>query len=215
MSTTTGALYIVSSPSGGGKTTLLRQVMEELRRDGRDVYFSVSHTTRPPRAGERDGADYHFVERAAFEAMVERKEFLEYAFVHGNYYGTARSEVEARLARGCDVFLDIDVQGASQVRRSMEQAVRIFIMPPSFAELERRLRERRQDSPDTIALRLRNALKEMREFENFDYVIINDRLETAVEALRTVVAAARMHPFLIRERVAAILGDFERTFEEG
>jgi len=215
VSTTTGALYIVSSPSGGGKTTLLRQVMEELRRDGRDVYFSVSHTTRPPRAGERDGADYHFVERAAFEAMVERKEFLEYAFVHGNYYGTARSEVEARLARGCDVFLDIDVQGASQVRRSMEQAVRIFIMPPSFAELERRLRERRQDSPDTIALRLRNALKEMREFENFDYVIINDRLETAVEALRTVVAAARMHPFLIRERVAAILGDFERTFEEG
>lgn len=214
MSTTTGALYIVSSPSGGGKTTLLRQVMEQLRQEGREVFFSVSHTTRPPRGGERDGIDYHFIDRSTFEAMVERREFLEYAFVHGNYYGTARSEVEARLSRGCDVFLDIDVQGAAQVRRSMEEAVRIFIMPPSFAELERRLRERRQDSPDTIVLRLRNALKEMREYENFDYVIINDRLETAVESLRTVVAAARTHPFLIRERVAAILDDFERTFEE-
>jgi guanylate kinase len=188
--------------------------MEELRRDGREVHFSVSHTTRPPREGEREGIDYHFIERTTFEGMVERREFLEYAFVHGNYYGTARSEVEERLARGRDVFLDIDVQGAAQVRRSMEEAVRIFIMPPSFAELERRLRERRQDSPDTIALRLRNALKEMREYENFDYVIINDRLDTAVETLRTVVAAARMHPFLIRERVTAILDDFERTFEE-
>jgi guanylate kinase len=214
VTTTHGALFVVSSPSGGGKTTLIRAVMQGLRDEGRRVHFSVSHTTRAARPGERDGVDYHFVDRTTFESMVGRNEFLEYALVHGNLYGTSRAEVEGRLGHGCDVFLDIDVQGAAQVRRSMHEAVRVFIFPPSYAELRRRLEARRQDAPDTIALRLHNALKEMREVVEFDYVIINDRLDDAVSALYTVVAAARLRPFLAREQVDAILAEFERAFEE-
>jgi guanylate kinase len=209
-----GALYIVSSPSGGGKTTLIRRVMDELASEGREVYFSISHTTRVPRPGEHDGIDYYFVDRPTFESMVTRNEFLEYAWVHGNFYGTSRAEVEIRLARGCDVFLDIDVQGARQVHGSVGDAVKVFIMPPSYAELRRRLEARRQDDPEAIGLRLRNALKEMREYEDFDYVIINDRLDEAVRALRTVVVAAGFHPPLIRGKVAAIIEDFERVSEE-
>jgi guanylate kinase len=209
-----GALYIVSSPSGGGKTTLIRSVMVRLAAEGREAYFSISHTTRAARPGERDGTDYYFVDRPTFESMVTRNEFLEYAWVHGNFYGTSRVEVEGRLARGCDVFLDIDVQGARQVHGSVGDAVKVFIMPPSFAELRRRLDARRQDEPAAIALRLRNALKEMRDYEDFDYVIINDRLDEAVCTLHTVVVAARFRPHLIRARVAAIVEDFERNSEE-
>ena len=214
MSESAGELFIVSSPSGGGKTTLIRRVMEQLREQGRHAYFSVSHTTRQPRPGELDGRDYHFIDRSHFQAMIEHHEFLEYAEVHGNLYGTARAEVEDKLARGWDVFLDIDVQGARQVRASVPQAVKVFVFPPSYVELSRRLLDRRQDDEATIALRIRNAKKEMREYAEFDYVIINDCLEEATAALACVVAAARLRPVRLRADVEKILGDFEGASKE-
>ncbi len=208
-----GELFIVASPSGGGKTTLIRRVMQQLAAEGREAHFSVSHTTRAPRACERDGVDYHFVDRTAFQAMAARGEFLEFAEVHGNMYGTSRAEVEGRLERGCDVFLDIDVQGARQVRASVPDAVKVFIFPPSRGELERRLVARHQDSEATIALRIRNAVPEMREYAEFDYVIINNRLEDATRALASIVMAARMRPFRMRAEVQGILESFERAAE--
>jgi guanylate kinase len=214
LGTSKGELFIVASPSGGGKTTLIRRVMEQLAAQGREAHFSVSHTTRAPRACERDGVDYHFVDRASFQAMAGRGEFLEFAEVHGNLYGTSRAEVEKRLERGCDVFLDIDVQGARQVRASVPDAVKVFIFPPSRDELHRRLVERRQDSDATIALRIRNAVQEMREYAEFDYVIINDRLEDATRALASIVMAARLRPFRMRTEVLGILEGFERAVEK-
>jgi guanylate kinase len=208
-----GELFIVASPSGGGKTTLIRRVMAELAAQGREAHFSVSHTTRAPRPTERDGVDYHFVDRAAFQRMVAAGDFLEFAEVHGNMYGTSRAEVEGRLERGCDVFLDIDVQGARQVRASVPDAVKVFVFPPSYAELRRRLVSRRQDDEVAIALRLKNAVQEMREYAEFDFVIINDRLEEATRALGSVVAAARMRPFRMRAGVQAILEEFEHAVE--
>ncbi len=193
---------------------MIRRVMAGLEREGQQVHFSVSHTTRAPRPAERDGIDYHFVERAAFAAMIERRQFLEFAEVHGNLYGTSRAEVEPRLAAGYAIFLDIDVQGARQVRASIPDAVKIFVFPPSRDELLRRLRERRQDDEPTIALRMRNALKEMREYGDFDYVIINDRLEAATQALASVVAAGRLRPGRLRGAVEAIIAGFERALKE-
>ncbi|MEW6336647.1 MAG: guanylate kinase [Acidobacteriota bacterium] len=210
MTTSRGELFIVASPSGGGKTTLIRRVMAELERQGRQVHFSVSHTTRAPRGAERDGVDYHFVDRPTFQAMVARREFLEFAEVHGNLYGTSRAEVEGRLERGVDVFLDIDVQGARQVRASVPDAVKVFVFPPSQDELRRRLIARRQDGEDVIALRIRNALKEMREYAEFDCVIINDRLDEATHALLSLVTVARLRPLRMRPRVEPIIADFER-----
>ena len=209
-----GELVIVASPSGGGKTTLIHRVMAEMLAHGREVHFSVSHTTRSPRTGERDGVDYHFVDRTAFERMIDAREFLEYAEVHNNLYGTSRGEVEGRLERGCDVFLDIDVQGARQVRASIPDAVKVFLFPPSFGELRRRLVARRQDDEATIALRIKNAVKEMREYAEFDYVIINDRLDEATRALGSVVATARMRPLRMRSEAQAIVEEFERAVKE-
>ena len=214
MSGIPGALFIVASPSGGGKTTMIRRVMAELERAGQKVHFSVSHTTRAPRGAERAGTDYHFIDRATFDAMVERREFLEFAEVHGNLYGTSRSEVEPRLAAGYAIFLDIDVQGARQVRSSIPDAVKVFVFPPSREELVRRLRARRQDDETAIALRMANSLKEMREYAEFDYVIINESLEAATQALASVVAAARLRPGRMRGAVETIIAGFERALKE-
>ncbi|MDP3695533.1 MAG: guanylate kinase, partial [Desulfocapsaceae bacterium] len=178
---TTGKLFILSAPSGAGKTTLLKKVMADLP----GLAFSVSHTTRLPRAGEVDGVDYHFVSRAQFEAMRDQGVFLEWAEVHGNLYGTSRPAVLAQLATGLDVILDIDVQGAAILRNSaVIPAASLFISPPSLSELERRLRGRETDSEETILLRLKNARKEMQAAVDYEYLIINDCLEQAIDTLR-------------------------------
>jgi guanylate kinase len=185
---TLGNLYIVAAPSGAGKTSLVAAL---LKADPA-VRLSVSFTTRTPRTGEVDGRDYHFVSVLDFEAMRSRGEFLESAEVHGNLYGTSHSWVAERLAAGEDILLEIDWQGAQQVRRSMPAAIGIFVLPPSMASLEHRLRGRASDSAEVIARRLAAAREEIAHVAEFDYVIINDRFDEAVRDLVGIVRAERL-----------------------
>jgi guanylate kinase len=181
-------LFVLSAPSGGGKSTILKKVMANLP----GLVFSVSHTTRSPRPGEKDGQDYHFVSREAFLAIQQRQPsgFLEWAEVHGNLYGTSREEVEHHLGAGKDVVLDIDVQGAMQVMEAVDP-VTVFITPPSLAELERRLRGRGTENEENLVLRLENAKKELLYRERYDYLVVNDRLPDAIESLRAIIIAER------------------------
>lgn len=183
-----GTLFIVAAPSGAGKTTLVREL---LARD-QQVRLSVSYTTRAPRTGELDGRDYHFIDVAEFIAMRKRGDFLESAEVHGNFYGTSRLWLEQEMAADRDVLLEIDWQGAQQVRRFFPQAVGIFILPPSLDELQRRLRGRGTDDDETIARRHLAALTEMRHVAEFEYVIINNELEEALSDLLAAVHASRL-----------------------
>jgi guanylate kinase len=185
-----GNLFIVSSPSGGGKTTLIRRLIAD--PPGAPLHFSVSHTTRPMRAGEKDGREYHFVTDEAFRKMVSRRAFLEHNVVHGRRYGTSRAEVLPHLSRGEDVVLDIDVQGARDIRKAYPRAVSIFIVLPNLAELERRLRLRGLDSQEEIRRRLRAARVEIRKARQFQYVIVNDDLERATLELQSIVRATRV-----------------------
>lgn len=183
-----GQLFIISAPSGAGKTTILKRVMTALP----GLAFSISHTTRAPRTGEVNGRDYHFIDRPTFELLRTAGDFLECAEVHTNLYGTSRSAVAEQLAAGIDVILDIDVQGARQVRAIPESAaISLFILPPSLAELEKRLSGRGTDSTEVIRLRLENALREIAASGNYDHRIINDKLDEAVEMVKSVILAAR------------------------
>jgi len=185
---TTGKMFILSAPSGTGKTTLLKKLMAGVS----NLAFSVSHTTRLPRSGEEDGVDYHFVDRCQFAEMREQGAFLEWAEVHGNFYGTSRQAVLAQLSMGIDVVLDIDVQGAAIICACTTiPAVSLFITPPSLRELERRLRGRGTDGEETILLRLENAMIEMRAWATYDYLVVNDDLEQAVDTVRAIVIAER------------------------
>ncbi len=179
-----GDLFVISAPSGAGKTSLVKALVQGLPR----LAFSVSHTTRAPRPGERDGSDYHFVDPVAFEALVAQGAFLEHARVFDHSYGTTRQAADRLLSQGRDVILEIDWQGAAQVRRAVD-CVSIFILPPSRAELQRRLRARRQDEEAVIARRLRDAVADMRHCEEFDYLVINDDFDTALAELRAIVVA--------------------------
>ncbi|MEO8157804.1 MAG: guanylate kinase [Betaproteobacteria bacterium] len=183
-----GTVFIVCAPSGAGKTSL---VAELLRRD-RGVRLSVSHTTRAPRPGEIDGRDYHFVSRPAFEAMIGRGDFLESAEVHGNLYGTSQAWIDEQTAGDVDIVLEIDWQGAQQVRRLIAQSIGIFILPPSPDTLRRRLTDRGQDSAAVIERRLEAARGEIAHLAEFDYVMINNNFDEAVEDLVSIVRAARL-----------------------
>jgi guanylate kinase len=187
---TRGDLFIVSSPSGGGKTTLIRGLIAD--PPGAPLHFSVSHTTRRKRAGERNGREYHFVTDEVFRKMAARRAFLEHNVVHGRRYGTSRAEVLPLLARGQDVVLDIDVQGARDIRKAYPKAVSIFIVLPTPEELERRLRLRGLDSEEEIRRRLRRAGQEIREAKRFQYVIVNDDLKRATLELQSIVRATRI-----------------------
>lgn len=183
-----GNLFIVSAPSGAGKTTLVKMLLE---RDA-GIKLSVSYTTRAPRPGEVNGREYHFVDAPAFLAMRERGEFLESAEVHGNYYGTSRVWIEQEMSAGRDILLEIDWQGAQQVRTLFPGCIGIFVLPPSVEELQRRLTGRGQDSADIIARRVAAALSEMRHVGEFEYVIINNKLPEAIEDLQTIVRSVRL-----------------------
>lgn len=200
-----GRLFVISAPSGAGKTTLVKALL------GTDpaLQFSVSYTTRTPRAGEQDGREYFFVDRPRFEAMIAGGELLEHAEVFGNFYGTGRAQIEAHLAAGRNVLLDIDWQGARQVRSRMADCVLIFIMPPSLAELERRLRGRATDSEAVIRRRLSEARGDMGHWQEFDYVVINDEVPAALVALRAIVGgggeAHRAHDPVLARRLSGLL----------
>ena len=182
-----GTLYIVAAPSGAGKTSLTRALLESEP----DMLLSVSYTSRAPRPNERDGVHYHFVSRAEFEAMIARGEFFEHAVVHGDLKGTSRKVVEQTLAKGRDVLLEIDWQGARQVRAQLPGTVSIFILPPSRVELERRLRTRASDDEQTIRRRLADSQRDMLHAAEFDYVVVNDQFDSALAEMRAIVNAHR------------------------
>jgi guanylate kinase len=201
MTQATGTLYIISAPSGAGKTSLVKAMLGEL--EGASV--SVSHTTRAMRPGEKNGVDYHFVEKTEFEAMVARGDFLEHAQVFDNYYGTSKASVRVQLAAGQDVILEIDWQGARQVRDWQPQAVSIFVLPPSREALEERLRGRGTDSDAIIQRRMRDAVSEMSHFPEYDYLVINDRFEAALLELKAILLAQRQRLALQQARHPALL----------
>lgn len=180
-----GILFVISAPSGAGKTSLCREVIDIFPR----LSHSVSYTTRPMRAGEREGVDYHFVTRPVFDRMVAEGAFAEWAEVHGNCYGTSLATLQRALDAGTDILLDIDYQGAAQLKLSFRQGVFIYVLPPSLAELERRLRGRNTDAPEVIVLRMTNAQREIREASWYDYLVVNDDFSLALEQLKAIMVA--------------------------
>ena len=199
-----GTLIVVSAPSGGGKSTLVQQVLSK----DPQLCFSVSYTTREPRGGERQGVEYHFVSVKEFNGMRDRGEFLEYAEVHGYFYGTSRKETEEILAAGYDALLDIDVQGAAQIRKSEPEAVTVFILPPSRTVLYDRLRLRNLNSSEDVERRLSAAATEVLLFNDFDYVVVNDDLTSASAALESIIVAERHRPGKQRKIAQAIIDTF-------
>ncbi|MFP3874849.1 MAG: guanylate kinase, partial [Thiohalophilus sp.] len=185
---TLGTLYVIAAPSGAGKTSLVAALVESTP----DIDVSVSHTTRPMRPGEQDGIHYHFTDVPTFEQMIEAGRFLEHARVFDNYYGTATASIEQELDAGRDVILEIDWQGAAQVRRQVPGSVGIFILPPSREALEERLRGRGQDPDEVIARRMRDAVNEMSHYAEFDYLVFNDDFEIALADLQNIVLARRL-----------------------
>ncbi len=202
-----GLLFIVSAPSGTGKTTLVERLIHQLPA----LCMSRSYTSRPERPGERDGVDYNFISRQTFEEMTAAGAFLEWADVFGNYYGTAAADTDALLAEGKDVMLVIDVQGARQVRSRGIETVGIFVLPPSAAILEQRLRGRSKDTEEQMRKRLEVACREVGEFASYEYVVVNDELDAAVERLKSIVLAERARVKSMRPVAAAIIKTFKRT----
>lgn len=199
-----GILFVVSAPSGTGKSTVAAQVVS--RASG--LRFSVSYTTRPRRAGEEDGREYHFIDDPTFDAMVADGAFLEWASVFDRRYGTGRAPTERALEEGADLLLDIDVQGARQVRERVRQTVSVFLLPPDFASLGERLRSRASDSPDEVARRLSVARAEAEEYRHYDYVVINEDLERAVATVSSIVQAERSRVARCTARAERIVGTF-------
>lgn len=203
MSTTSGTLYIISAPSGAGKSSLVKALIDSEPL----IRVSVSHTTRGMRPGEQDGVHYHFVDHAQFTAMLERSEFLEHAQVFGNYYGTSQRALEKTLAEGIDLILEIDWQGAQQVRRLMPQAKSIFILPPTLEALRHRLTGRGQDSGEVIEQRMREAVSEMSHYLEYDYLVINDDFSHALSDLKAVFRANQLLQTAQQQRHAGLLSE--------
>lgn len=205
-----GDLFLLSAPSGAGKTTLIRGVLAELGGEGA-IAFSISHTTRAPRAGEVDGSDYHFVDAASFRRMIAEDEFLEWAEVHGNYYGTSKRAVLPLLEAGIDVVVDLDVQGAERLMRADPAAHSIFVLPPTYNDLVERLKGRGLDGEEAIARRLAVSLWEIRRYGSYQYVIVNDNAERARKALAAIILEKRYRRARMDASIAEVLADFERA----
>lgn len=199
----TGSLFIVAAPSGAGKTSLVKALVER----NANISLSVSHTTRAPRDGEQNGVDYYFVDQSQFAQMREQNAFLESATVFDNSYGTSSKQVISQLEQGIDVILEIDWQGAQQVRDNFADATSIFILPPSRSTLEQRLRNRGQDNDEIIARRMRDAVNEMSHYIEFDYLIVNDDFEQALAQLTAIVTARRQTIALQKQSLSALLAD--------
>jgi guanylate kinase len=207
-----GDLFILSAPSGTGKTTLIHAMLRGGTGSLRDLVFSVSHTTRAPRRGEVDGADYHFVDRDAFQKMIAADRFLESAEYNENYYGTTWDEVVPRLEKGIDVIMDIDVQGAERVLLRYPEALGIFVMPPSFGALRERLEQRSLDEADAVRRRLALSFWEIKRYKLYHYAIINDDAARASEALAAIILARRHRRERMEQRAEGVLADFEDAF---
>ena len=200
-----GRVFIVSAPSGAGKSTLVAKLLAEVP----DLVFSISYTTRKPRGNERNGVEYFFVTEPVFEKMIAEGQFVEYAQVFDHYYGTARHTLEAALEPGKDLLLDIDTEGASQVKTKLPDAVSIFIMPPSFEALHERLKRRQLDNEETIQKRLRWASEiEVHRFKSYDYVVINEDLKLSLNLMRSIIAAERCRRERMTQRVENIIKSF-------
>jgi guanylate kinase len=200
-------IFIISAPSGSGKSTLVSRLMSEVEH----LTFSVSFTTRPPRGTEEEGTAYHFIDRTEFEARVANNEFLEYAEVFGNYYGTHCSALQIAENKGKDLVLDIDVQGAAQLKKRIPDAVSVFVLAPSREILEQRLRARSQDSDEVIRRRLADAAREIRNYSLYDYVLVNNDLNLAADTLKSIVKAERVKRVRVEEKIRPILETFEQT----
>jgi guanylate kinase len=200
-------VFIISAPSGSGKSTLTQRLLQEVP----NLRFSISYTTRAPRGRECDGKDYFFISTADFEARIAKGEFLEYAKVFGNYYGTHASELERAQTENVDLILDIDVQGARQLKQGTPAAVSIFILPPSREVLEQRLRLRSQDSEPVIARRLSDAKEEIRNYKQYDYVLVNREVEASVETLKSIVKATRSRRDRMEREIRPILETFDNA----
>ena len=198
-----GNLFIICAPSGAGKTSLVNALLEREP----DIELSISYTTRPPRPGETDGRTYHFVTREQFLDMAGRGEFLEHAEVHGNFYGTSHATVQSLLDAGRDVLLEIDWQGAAQIRKAKPDCVSVFILPPSRAELERRLRGRGSDAPEVIERRLLNSREEIAHAHEFDFIVVNDGFDDALADLQAIVRAVRHRSQLQWQRHEALIAE--------
>ncbi|MFC2169184.1 guanylate kinase [Acidobacteriota bacterium] len=199
-------LFIITGPSGCGKSSIVQKVLEEMEA----VEFCVSHTTRKKRSSEQEGRDYYFVSQQDFELMIRENKLAEFAVVHGNYYGSSKKEIEKKGTRA-DLLLDIDVQGARQIKGKFKKAAFIFVLPPSFQELKKRLEDRGQESPESIKERLENAKKEIRHYSQFDYIIINDQVDKAVESLRSIIQNKRCRLSVLQKKVMYII----QSFSEG
>jgi guanylate kinase len=204
-------VFVISAPSGSGKTTLLGGLL----RAEHSLTFSISYTTRKPRGNEVDGTNYHFVTREDFELRARREEFLEWADVFGNYYGTHRSELERARLLGANLLLDIDVKGARQLKERVPEAVSIFILPPSREELEKRLRARGEDSEEVIQRRLREAAAEIKNYELYDYVLVNDDVEQSTANLIAIIKAERVRRVRMEDRIGPVLATFDLALSAG
>lgn len=196
-------IFVITGPSGCGKSSLVNSVLADVK----DIQFSVSHTTRIKRRSEEEERDYYFVSKAEFEQMVREEKLAEWAVVHGSYYGTSRKEIEKKGAQG-DLLLNIDVQGAQQMMEKFKRAIFIFVVPPSFQELERRLKNRGDESPDSVKRRLEAAKKEIRHYPQFDYVVINDELDEAAMELKSIILSARCRLEFRKKELVPILRSF-------
>jgi guanylate kinase len=195
-----GRLFVISAPSGTGKSTIIREVRQGLDR----LSYSISHTSRPPRGNEREGVDYHFVDRPGFERMIAQKALVEWAEVYGAYYGTSALELERQIREGLDVLLDIDSQGARNIRARFPETVLIYLLPPSLKALEGRLKGRGTDTRQTIRGRMEKSCREMANCAWYDYIVINDDLEQAVKAVRSVIIAERSRARVMGEAVSKL-----------
>lgn len=200
------SVFIISAPSGSGKTTLIDLLLSE----NPSLLFSISHTTRPPRPGERDGVEYFFVNEKQFEQMIREDRFLEWAEVHGHFYGTSREMLNQAEQDNRDLILDIDVQGAALVRQKMPEAISIFILSPSYSALKTRLLSRQKDSQEVMLKRLENARKEILRYSEFDYIIINDNLQSASKSLSSIIHSSNSLREKQIERIESILKSFEK-----
>lgn len=204
------SVFIISAPSGSGKSTLVHRLLATVP----GLTFSISYTTRPPRPSETNGIDYVFISRKEFETRLEAGEFLEHAEVFGNYYGTNRDSLERAMEAGCDLLLDIDVQGARQLKVAIPEAISVFVLPPSREVLEQRLRTRSQDSEEVIQRRLQGAAAEVRNYSQYDYVLINREIEEASSRLATIVNAERLRKARMEVEVRPILESFEKVKQD-